>query len=157
VGIPPGGPADVFTTDPLQLLLVNAGVSGVVVVLIIVGWLWAKPSVTREFEKADAADRQKQALIDTLLAVYHSEVLPTLTDVDKRLIPLLEETQKALNRTVVLLDRQEREWDWRERRGRVEEEAPSRRLGGDAQGGGRGGGGQGQRPAIDPPYQGRPR
>jgi len=143
--------------DPTQLLLTQTGVAGTMVVLMIFGILWAKPSVMRDFQNADDQAKQQQALIDTMLAVYHSEVLPTLADIDKRLIPLLEETQRALNRTVTLLDRQEREWDWRERRSRVEEEAPRYGPGGDAQGGAGSGISESQRPTTDPSHQRRAR
>jgi hypothetical protein len=149
--------ADTTTLDPTQLLITQAGVAGAVVVMMIFGILWAKPSVTREFEKADNQAKQQQALIDTLLAVYHGEVLPTLTDIDKRLIPLLEETQKTLGRVESLLDRQEREWDWRERRGRAEEEASRSRSRRDHEDRDRSGSGEGQRPAADPANQGRSR
>jgi hypothetical protein len=141
------------TLDPIQLIITQAGVAGAVVVLMIFGILWAKPSVMREFDKADAKDRQQQALIDTMLAVYHQEVLPTLADVDKRLVPVLETTQKVLQRVEALLDRMEREWDWRERRGRAEEESSDRRSGRDSQGDYRGGSRQGQRPGGDPSDQ----
>lgn len=127
------------TIDPLQLLLINAGTAGVVVVLLLLGWLWAKPSVTREFEKSDEKDKQQQALIETLLASQR-EILPLLTEVDKRLIPLMEGTQAVLKRMEGLLDRIEREWEWRERRGRAEEAPPSRGVRRDYEDGGGGGG-----------------
>lgn len=114
------------TLDPLQLLLINAGTAGVVVVLLLMGWLWAKPSVEREFNKADTKDTQQQALIDSLLQ-GQKEVLPLLTEVDKRLIPLMENTQALIRRVETLLDRIEREWEWRERRGRAQEETPPTR------------------------------
>jgi hypothetical protein len=139
--------------DPLQLLMVNAGVAGVVVVLILVGWLWAKPSVTREFEKADERDKQKQVLLDTLLADYRTSLLPALLEVDQRVVPLMESTTAVLKRIEVLLDRVEREWDWRERRSREEE---TRFRPGGAYEGGRGGGGrQGPGPIDHPPGEER--
>lgn len=110
--------AEGATIDPLQLLMVNAGVAGVVVVLILVGWLWAKPSVTREFEKSDERDKQKQLLLDTLLADYRNSLLPALLEVDKKVVPLMESTTAMLKRVELLLDRIEREWDRLDRRGR---------------------------------------
>jgi hypothetical protein len=107
--------------DPIQLLLVNAGTAGVVVVLILVGWLWAKPSVIREFEKADAKAKEDKALIESLLA-SQKEVIPLLIEVDKRVVPLMESTQALLKRVEGLIDRAERDWEYRERRGRVSEE-----------------------------------
>jgi hypothetical protein len=107
--------------DPLQLLLINAGTAGVVVVLILVGWLWAKPSVEREFAKADKKATEDKVLIDQLLA-GQKEVIPLLIEVDKRIVPLMESTQTMLRRVEARLDLIEREWDRRERRGRVSEE-----------------------------------
>jgi len=105
------------TLDPIQLILTQAGVAGAVVVLLIFGVLWAKPSVQREFQRADDRDKQQQALIDTMLAVYHKEVLPTLAEIDKRLVPLLEDVSDVLKRIQVLLDQQEqvvKERQWAE-------------------------------------------
>jgi hypothetical protein len=130
------------TLDPIQLLLINAGTAGVVVVLILVGWLWAKPSVEREFKKSDDKDAQQQVLISSMLA-DQKEVIPLLLEVDKRVVPLMENTQIMLKRVEALLDRMEREWDWRERRGRVQEEASRDRSGRDLEDRGRGGGGEG--------------
>ena len=148
--------AEGATLDPVQLLLINAGTAGVVVVLLLVGWLWAKPSVEREFSKADTKDQQQQALIDSLLQGQR-EVLPLLTEVDKRLIPLMETTQALLRRMEGLLDRIEREWEWRERRGRVEEAPPTRGFGRDHED--RGGGGFREGPGAGdyPPGETRPR
>jgi hypothetical protein len=142
--------------DPIQLLLINAGTAGVVVVLILVGWLWAKPSVEREFEKSDTKDKQQQALIDSLLT-SQKEVLPLLMEVDKRLIPLMETTQQMMKRVEGLLDRVEREWEWRERRGRVQEEPPRDRSRRDPEDRGRGGSGQGPGPGDYPEGEGRSR
>lgn len=133
------------TIDPLQLLLINAGTAGVVVVLILVGWLWAKPSVEREFKKADDKDSQQQALIATMLA-DQKEVIPLLLDVEKHVVPLMEATQVMLRRVETLLDRVEREWEWRERRGRVEEETSRSRSRRDYDDRRRGGGGEGSGP-----------
>lgn len=145
--------ADGATLDPLQLLLINAGQAGVVVVLLLMGYLWAKPSVEREFDKSDTKDKQQQALIDSLLT-SQKEVLPLLTEVDKRLIPLMEGTQAQLKRMEALLDRIEREWDWRERRGRVEE-APPRGVRRDYEDRGGGGGREGPGSGDYPPGETR--
>lgn len=109
--------------DPIQLLLINAGTAGVVVVLILVGWLWAKPSVTREFEKSDRKAAEDKALIDSLLAAQR-ETIPLLIEIDKRVVPMMEATSSLLKRVETLLEKVEREWEWRERSGRVQEEAP---------------------------------
>lgn len=148
--------AEGATLDPVQLLLINAGTAGVVVVLILVGWLWAKPSVEREFNKSDETIKQQQGLIDSLLQGQR-EVLPLLTEVDKRLIPLMEATQAMLKRMEGLLDRIEREWDWRERRGRAAEAQPTRGVGRDYEDSGRGGLSEGTGPIDYPPGETRSR
>lgn len=148
--------AEGATLDPLQLLLVNAGSAGVVVVLILVGWLWAKPSVEREFKKSDDKDAQQQALIATMLS-DQKEVIPLLLEVDKRVVPLMEATQELLRRVEILLDRMEREWEWRERRGRVQEEASPSRQRRDFEDRGRGRGGEGSGAGDYPSGEDRPR
>lgn len=144
------------TLDPLQLLLINAGTAGVVVVLVLLGWLWAKPSVEREFKKADEKDAQQQALIATMLA-DQKEVIPLLLEVDKHVVPLMEATQVMLRRVETLLDRMEREWDWRERRGRVQEAPSGYGPGRDYGDRGGGGGGEGSGSVDHPPGETRPR
>lgn len=84
--------------DPYQALIVNAGTAGVFVVLFLLGQLFSKPTVERERAVADAELARRQALVDTLLAVYHHEVLPTLGDYERRLAPLLERVETMLVR-----------------------------------------------------------
>jgi hypothetical protein len=88
----------VLGVDPYQALIVNAGVAGVFIVLFLLGIVSAKPSIERERAVADAELARRQALIDTLLAVYHHEVLPTLGDYEKRLAPLLERVERTVDR-----------------------------------------------------------
>ena len=143
--------------DPVQLLLINAGTAGVVVVLLLMGWLWAKPSVTREFEKSDAKAKEDKALIETLLATQ-KEVIPLLIEVDKRVVPLMEATQDLMRRMETLLERIEREWDWRERRGRVQEETPyDRGAERNPRFGDRGGSRESPGSGDNPPGESRPR
>lgn len=87
-----------LAVDPYQALIVNAGVAGVFIVLFLLGQVYAKSTVERERAVADAELARRQALIDTLLAVYHHEVLPTLGDYEKRLAPLLERVERMLER-----------------------------------------------------------
>jgi hypothetical protein len=87
----------VDAADPISALLVNGGIIGIFFVLALMGWIWLKPSVDRLV----AQEARQQALIDTLLAVYHHEVLPTLGDYERRLAPLLTRVEKLV---------QEMEW-----------------------------------------------
>lgn len=81
------------TLDPVSALLVNGGIVGVFFVLALLGWIALKPELTRR----DDQEKRQQALIDTLLAVYHHEVLPTLSDYEKRLSPLLNRVERRLD------------------------------------------------------------
>lgn len=84
--------------DPYQALIVNAGIAGVFIVLFLLGQVFSKPTVERERAVADSELARRQALVDTLLAVYHHEVLPTLGDYERRLAPLLERVEAMLVR-----------------------------------------------------------
>ena len=95
-------------TDPLSALLGSAGTAGIVVVLIIMGYLHSRPAMDREQKVADTELARRQAMIDTLLAVYHHEVLPTLSDIDKRLMPLMERNEKMLLQVEWLFGQMER-------------------------------------------------
>jgi hypothetical protein len=79
--------------DPVSLLVVNGGIIGVFFALALLGWIALKP----ELDRRDDQERRQQALIDTLLAVYHHEVLPTLGDYEKRLSPLLTKVERMLD------------------------------------------------------------
>lgn len=148
--------AEGATLDPIQLLLTNTGTIGIFFVLGMLGYIWLKPSVEREFKKADEKDSQQQALINTMLA-DQKEVIPLLLEVDKHVVPLMEATQVMLKRVEVLLDRMEREWEWRERRGRVSEAPSGYGPGRDYDDRRGGGGGEGPGPGDYPPGEARPR
>jgi hypothetical protein len=117
----------VADVDPYQALIVNAGVAGVFIVLFLLGQVYTRPSVERERQLADlgrsrddAEIARQRALIDTLISVYNSEVLPTLASYEKVLPPLLERTEKTFERIERVLDQHERELDMRDReRGRT--------------------------------------
>lgn len=81
------------TVDPVSALVVNGGIIGVFFALALLGWIGLKPELNRR----DDQEQRQQALIDTLLAVYHHEVLPTLADYEKRLSPLLGRVERKLD------------------------------------------------------------
>lgn len=95
-------------TDPLSALIGSAGTAGIVVVMLVMGYLHTRPAMEREQKVADAELARRQALIDTLLAVYHHEVLPTLGDIDRRLVPMMERTEKMLTQVEWLFGQLER-------------------------------------------------
>ena len=134
------------TLDPVQLLLTQAGIGGIFIALILMGYFWAKPSVMREFAKSDQKALEDKALIESLLETQ-KQVIPLLIEVDRQVIPLLHEVR-------TLLQEFRREWEWRERTGRVQEEAsrrPSREYGD------RPGSGRSERPGPDDHQEGEKR
>lgn len=112
--------------DPVSALVVNGGIIGLFFALALLGQIALKPELNRR----DAQEQRQQALIDTLLAVYHHEVLPTLGDYEKRLAPILREVEDRLK---------ELDWYYREERDRGPETwHPGRRRHQDHPGGGSG-------------------
>lgn len=81
------------TLDPVSALVVNGGVIGIFFALALLGQIALRPELIRR----DDQEKRQQALIDTLLAVYHHEVLPTLSDYEKRLAPLLHRVERKLD------------------------------------------------------------
>ena len=89
--------------DPVTTLVVNGGIIGVFFALALLGWIGLKPELNRR----DDQEKRQQALIDTLLAVYHHEVLPTLSDYEKRLSPLLSRVERKLDELEWFLGQEE--------------------------------------------------
>jgi hypothetical protein len=85
--------AEAATLDPVTTLVVNGGIIGVFFALALLGQIALRPELIRR----DDQEKRQQALIDTLLAVYHHEVLPTLSDYEKRLSPLLARVEKKMD------------------------------------------------------------
>lgn len=79
--------------DPISALVVNGGIIGIFFALALLGQIALRPEIVRR----DDQEKRQQALIDTLLAVYHHEVLPTLSDYEKRLSPLLGRVERKLD------------------------------------------------------------
>lgn len=97
--------------DPVTALIGVGGIVGIFFALGLLDWIELRPSIIRR----DNREKQQQALIDTLLAVYHHEVLPTLGDYEKRLSPLLKAVEDRL---------EELEWITRKMEGGGGEPAP---------------------------------
>jgi len=164
--------------DPTATLVGGAGVAGVWVLTFLVGQIYSSKTVDHERAVAAAelaratalADAQRlrdeqelartRALVDTLLAVYHNEILPVLGDYEKKLAPALAHVEDVLKKMEWIIEQYER----RGRRAFAEEEAPYDAYGG-ARGPGpfrrsdddvrnRGGIGQGASSKRDPSPQG---
>lgn len=84
--------------DPTTYL--NFGVLGLVVVSLITGWLWTRPSVDRlnEEKQRAIADKDKaEAQRDAMAQVLQDRLLPVVGDfitTTKALMPILQEIQQ---------------------------------------------------------------
>lgn len=67
--------------SPLDFL--QYGVLGLVIVAILFGWLWAKPSVDQLKADKDNTEVQRDALIDA----YETQIIPVLAEVQQKFIP----------------------------------------------------------------------
>jgi len=89
-------------SDPLGAIstYVNFGVLGLVVLSLITGWLWPKPSVDHlEAEKDRAvAEREKaEAQRDAMASVLQERLLPVVGDfinTTRNLLPILQQLQQ---------------------------------------------------------------
>jgi hypothetical protein len=87
--------------DPTQLI--QFGVLGIILALILVGWLWAKPSVDRLIEDKERAEAQRDALVE----VYQSDVIPALKDWNDRVDRITSEVVPVLTEVKALLLRRD--------------------------------------------------
>lgn len=63
--------------------LIQYGVLGVVLILVLFGYLWAKPSVDRILKDKAKAEEQRDALLD----IYQTRVIPVLNEVKDHVVP----------------------------------------------------------------------
>lgn len=76
--------------SPLDFL--QYGVLGLVIVALLVGWLWAKPSVDQMRADKTAVEAQRDALIEA----YETQVIPVLTSVQREFVPATSSMADAL-------------------------------------------------------------
>lgn len=76
-------------TDPTSLI--QFGVLGIILMLVLFGFLWAKPSVDRLIKDKEAAEKQR----DDLLSVYQTQVIPVLTEVKDHVVPGLRDVMEG--------------------------------------------------------------
>jgi hypothetical protein len=67
--------------------LINYGPLGIIVILFLVGWVWAKPAVDSLRRDKEKAEDQRDALIK----VFETQVIPVLDDVATQVVPTLLE------------------------------------------------------------------
>lgn len=87
--------------DPTELI--QFGVLGVILALILFGWLWAKPSVDRLIADKERAETQRDALVD----IYQGEVIPALKDWNDRVDRIATEVVPVLTEVKALLLRKD--------------------------------------------------
>jgi hypothetical protein len=79
---------------------VNFGVLGLVVLCLVTGWLWTKPSVDRlekERDRAIAEREKAEAQRDAMAQVLQERLLPVVGDfitTTKSLLPILQQLQQ---------------------------------------------------------------
>ena len=94
--------ASLATEDPLGVIstYVNFGVLGLVVVSLLTGWLWTKPSVERIEKERDRviAERDRaEAQRDAMAQVLEQRLLPVVGDfvsTTRTLLPILQQLQQ---------------------------------------------------------------
>lgn len=90
------------TADPLGDIgtYVNFGVLGLVVLSLLTGWLWTKPSVDRlekERDRAIAEREKAEAQRDAMAQVLQERLLPVVGDfinTTRSLLPILQQLQQ---------------------------------------------------------------
>lgn len=81
-------------TDLVSLFL-QYGIPGLVIAALLLGWLWAKPSVERLILDKQRAEDQR----DELLKVYEEKILPALNDsivITRDLKPVMQDVVNTL-------------------------------------------------------------
>lgn len=87
-------PSGTGSVDIITMLL-QYGIPGLVIAALLVGLLWAKPSVDRLIKDKEKAELQR----DELLRVYEEKMLPALTDsivVTRDMKPVIQEVTTLL-------------------------------------------------------------
>lgn len=97
--------------DPTEVTTwLNFGVLGLVVLSLITGWLWTRPSVDRlvqEKERAIAERDRAQAQRDAMAQVLQEKLLPVVTEfitTTRAILPVLQEIQQ-LQQMIPILQR----------------------------------------------------
>lgn len=89
---------------------VNFGVLGLVVLSLITGWLWTKPSVDKLQEERDRAIREREksdAQRDAMASVLQEKLLPVVGDfisTTRALLPVLQQLQHLQAMIPILQD-----------------------------------------------------
>lgn len=108
---------------------VNFGVLGLVVVGLLTGWFWTKPSVDKLLEERDRALREREksdAQRDAMAQVLQEKLLPVVGDfitTTRALLPVLQQFQQLQQMIPILQELIRASEDTREAKGK----APKRR------------------------------
>lgn len=81
--------------------LLNFGVLGLVMLALLTGFLWPKPSVDRVLKDKEIAEAQR----DAMLQVYEQRVIPLLSEVQSKMIPALADMAGKISDLERVVDR----------------------------------------------------
>ena len=84
-------------SDPTGMI--QFGVLGVIVFLMIFGYLWAKPAVDqlkKDKERAEANQEKAEKERNELIELYQTTVIPALAEINKVVIPAIVQIQKDI-------------------------------------------------------------
>jgi uncharacterized membrane protein len=80
-----------FTLDPTSLI--QFGILGIILLLILFGYLWAKPSVDQLQKDKAAAEKSR----DEMVALMSTEVLPLLSETKDKTLPAINALREQLS------------------------------------------------------------
>lgn len=106
--------AQAATPNPFDFL--QYGVLGLVIAALLLGWLWAKPSVDQLKADKSAVEAQRDALIEA----YETQVIPVLTDVQREFVPATSGVADAIR--TLRADAAEERKELRKEVGRLQKE-----------------------------------
>lgn len=95
--------------------ILSEAILGIVVILMILGYLWAKPAVEalkKENERLVTVVDRKDEELSSLRASIETNVIPSIEKnavVAERVVHLLEENKETAKRLVSVLDKVERQ------------------------------------------------
>jgi hypothetical protein len=81
----------VLAAEVPGLDILGGSVIGIILLLSLFGYIWFKPSIDRLIADKEKAETQRDALV----AVYETQVIPVLSDVQHKVLPALTELRAS--------------------------------------------------------------